>query len=366
MFRNCSFHGCDDNRDSSVFVPTRPIDLNTKDFRTEDGRRSKFLRRFYSGDFGATVFHGFSENENGDDSRRPFVTIYARIFKCGNDQIRSMEQRLFDTLEGKYTKSSLPKAMLFRLPRIYQPNQKRNKQIIPPPCIYTAIRDPISHFLSGYNELEVRQLGQYNNKTSASFPTEDKRAPYHLLVPYSSDSHELRKKRFQAFVEDVLLEEEVFTSNVVYSHFFPMSRILVALKKFNTSLSGYIPDLANLTSTWPEFMSSTCPNFPRPELIPKMPEEGQHASSKDRLKLYKAAKDVWAEAGPISRALCLLHLFDYACFDDLPGGIPLNPCQSVYLQYSKQIIKYGSRRKTYRHSTKTQPPPWSEKRVPGS
>ena len=236
VFSNCSFHGCNENRDSSVFVPTRPIDLNTKDFRTEDGRRSNFLRTFYSGEFGSTVFHGFNENENGDDSRQQFVTIYIRIYKCGNDQIISMEQKLFDTLEGKYTKSSLSKAMSVRLRRIYQPNQKRNKQIIPPPCIYTAIRDPISHFLSGYNEREVRQLGKYNNKSSTSFPIEDKRAPYHLLVPYSSDSHELRrkKKRFQAFVEDVLLEEEGFTFNVVYRHFFPMFRILVALKTFKT------------------------------------------------------------------------------------------------------------------------------------
>jgi len=105
-----------------------------------------------------------------------------------------------------------------------------------------------------------------------------------------------------------------------------MSRVLVSLKQYGQKLTGYIPDLANLTSIWPDFMSSRCPQFLDRDSIPTMRVDGQHDSSKDRLGLYRAAKDVWAEGDPISRSLCLVHAFDYACFDDLPGGIPVNPC----------------------------------------
>jgi hypothetical protein len=60
---------------------------------------------------------------------------------------------------------------------------------------------------------------------------------------------------------------------------------------------------------------------------------GVHDSSLDEMGFYRAAKDVWAEQGDIARALCILHSFDYACWDDLPDGIP-ELCQDVYSKES--------------------------------
>lgn len=296
-------------------------DNDPRPFSNKTYKPSVTQMQFFAGESGASIFEGV--NEKGEN----FSTIYVKIWKCGNNQIRWMERKLYKHLNGTYDMLQLPTAL--------------RKNLSSRPCIYTAVRDPISHFLSGYNEVEVRQLGEYNNKSADDWPVNSKPAPYHLSVPYSSESHELRKERFRKFVFDVLLEEPTFGSYKVYSHFFPMSRILVILKKFKKELTGYIPRLENITSTWPTFLSSTCENFPSIDVIPTMQMQGQHRSSKDRLGLYQAAKDVWNEGGPIARSLCILHAFDYACFEDLSKEIP-EICRDVYQDYADDIIEYAS------------------------
>jgi len=334
------------NLTNSTFTPTRPVDLE-KLVVLSDGKPSNLMSKFYAGDFGASIFHGM--NAEG----KPFVTLYAKIWKCGNNQIRWMEKKLFKHFNGTYDERPLWKVLSNYLPKIYDSHTNMT-----PACIYTAVRDPISHFLSGYNEVEVRQLGEYNNQSSSDFPSKAKPAPYHVFVPYSSESPMLRKKRFQAFVEDLLLEERVFSAHWIYSHFFSMSRILTILAKYSTKLTSYIPELNNITSTWPDFMANTCPNFPARDAIPKMTIQGQHRSSNDRLGLYEAAKEVWGEAGPISRSLCLIHAFDYACYKDLPDRIPIL-CQSVYQHHAETIIGYGKDHQLRYNKGENKTPPWA-------
>ncbi len=319
----------DDPRIAAELTDTKNTNTNTS------GGISKTQMKFFAGEFGSSsVFQGV--NEKGD----PFVTVYAKIWKCGNNQIRFMEKKLFKHLNGTYTDNLQLSHILGRFLRnIYESG---DDAIMPPPCIYTAIRDPISHFLSGYNEVEVRQLGEYNNQSHPDWPTHSKPAPYHRKYPYSNESSDLRRHRFEAFVEDLLLEEPTFGNNYVYSHFFAMSRILVILKKYNSGLTGYIPQLDNITATWPSFLSSECANFPSKESIPAMTKQGQHRSSRDRLGLYQAAKEVWQEEGPVARSLCLLHAFDYACFEDLPEKIP-SLCRSVYQDHAETIVRVGTK-----------------------
>ena len=325
-----------------------------KTFRSNDGGGgpTNTLTNFFVGDFGTSIYHRDATNPN-------LTTVYARIWKCGNNQIRWMEKKLWLNKQRQrhHNGTYIPEMPLWQAlgnylytknitDGTYTYNSKvattnKNTNNIAPPCIYTVIRDPISHFLSGFNEVEVRILGEYNNGTSEYNMKNEHLAPYHTAVPYSNSSSTIRRRRFSAFVEDLLQEEEAFSKHYMYSHFFSMSRILAVLAKYNLSLTGYIPSLENITSTWPAFISSTCPGAPPIDHIPKMTIQGQHRSSKDRLQLYKAAKDVWEEGGPIARSLCILHAFDYACYENLPDGIP-ELCIKVYTKHAQRIIEYGS------------------------
>jgi hypothetical protein len=325
-----------------------------KTFRNNDGGGgpTNTLTNFFVGDFGASIYHRDITSPN-------LTTVYARIWKCGNNQIRWMEKKLWLKKQRQHNGTYIPEMPLWQALGNYlytknetdgtytynstqaMTNTNTNTNNIAPPCIYTVIRDPISHFLSGFNEVEVRILGEYNNGTSEYNMKNEHLAPYHTAVPYSNSSATIRRRRFSAFVEDLLREEEAFSKHYVYSHFFSMSRILPVLAKYNLSLTGYIPTLENITSTWPAFISSTCPGAPPIDQIPKMTIQGQHRSSKDRLQLYKAAKDVWEEDGPIARSLCILHAFDYACYENLPDGIP-DLCIEVYKKHAQRIIEYGS------------------------
>ena len=46
--------------------------------------------------------YGQVKNESGDGLEREFITIYIKVWKCGNNQIRQMERQLFDNLQGEY------------------------------------------------------------------------------------------------------------------------------------------------------------------------------------------------------------------------------------------------------------------------
>ena len=303
------------------FLPTR----NETDVVTP----SPVVKRFFYGGGGATYLKG--RNENG----RKFRTMYLRIWKCANNQIEHMIDRLYIGMNG----TSIIHGEIWPLFKLARKLKRRTKA---PLCIHTAIRDPISHFLSGYNEAEYRIATDWKNDQDQ--PIEP--APYHFRVPHSKSSPVLRRKRFQALVEDLLLEEPNLKG--VYQHFFPMSRVLSALADYGLSLTGYNPTVENITSTWPQFMSSTCPGFLARDTIENMfrtgpPVElqnGGHKSSLDKHGFYEAAKEVWREGGPIARALCLLHAFDYACFEDLPEGIP-ELCRTVYREYSEEIVGLG-------------------------
>lgn len=285
---------------------------------------SEFVSKFYDGNFGASTY---------TDENKKLVTLYARIFKCGNNQIRNMEKKLWSDRRGIYNSTASMRDVLTR----HIPSQKSDLSLIRhtneerKPCIFTVIRDPISHFLSGYNEVEYRILNDVDLNRKPAL------APYNKISYSSSDQS--RKERFAQFVKDVIQEDSAFSDHYVYLHFMPMGRILPNLDRFNQSLTGYLPSLDNLTRTWPAFMAKTCPNVPPLEEMPEMGLAGQHGSSSDPLGVYHAAKEVWKDRGPIARAMCILHAFDYACWDALPGGIP-EFCQTVFGNniFSAEII----------------------------
>lgn len=235
----------------------------------------------------------------GDDDATTSTTsiVYIPIWKCANNQIRQWIRHTFHESN----------------PPSYLSSESSTKKV---PCLVTAIRDPISHFLSGYNEIEYRSVQKHHQNITGS------------------------KERFSQFVVHFLSNPSIM-KNSDYNHIFSMSKILPELARRNLTLTGYLPSLENLTSTWPAFVQERCLGGGSQQHHPKLPEmhlNGQHESSKDPYGTYQAAKEVWNAQGLVARVLCTLHSMDYACWKDLSGIPPL--CEEVYTSedFSKPIL----------------------------
>ena len=137
-------------------------------------RQDKIANLFYNQDaWGTFVYY---DDHASSDANPSFQSVYMRAWKCGNNQIFTMTRQMFVeskryngtfqvlTLEG--TDTALKKVGLLG---------KATSPMISP-CIYTTVRDPILHFLSGYNEVEFRTLEKEQ-------PFFEHVAPYHKDVP---------------------------------------------------------------------------------------------------------------------------------------------------------------------------------------
>jgi hypothetical protein len=242
------------------------------------------------------------------------LLTYLRIFKAGNNQITGFLNDFFKKQGGQVED------------RIKYQAVASKRALANATCAITAIRDPISHFLSGYNEVEFR-----NKKGPPA-------APYTRFVHGS-------KLRFEQFVADFLggvvtgenegrtpVQNLKFQTPEIdeWAHLYSMVGVLTQLALSGGKLVSYLPTISNLTNDFPKFLYNTCPGLPESLLDPKVMEvHGQHESSKDPSGTYNAAKAVWMDGGPMARALCAMHAMDYACWDQLPDGIP-NLCKDVF------------------------------------
>ncbi|OEU23385.1 hypothetical protein FRACYDRAFT_233558 [Fragilariopsis cylindrus CCMP1102] len=453
---------------------------NNNEHDNQKQNQHKFVNYFYKGGFGFTIYI----NENDPTN----TILYVPIWKCANDQIHSYLHKLYNRQSNGHirqhnniTSNSNATAMMALYDNdTYLENLKINdmkflfhKQVQQKmnsnnnnnnnsttlinddndndddennniftfnntnrskPCLFTVLRDPISHFLSGYNEVEFRLIEQTNDSPSKK---NSNLAPYTNLPPWARANDKSNNNngnvtittttindnttipmmqqqletRFIQFVQDVLEEHFSFYKNKFYKHFASMSRILPFLNDLNllhhhtsTSTSKnnnnwYLSNLNNLTETFPTFLLNTCPNIggrttstsimnddnsssnnnstskgtlmtttttrnsngddndnedvvvdpttataamdsistSSTTIMPNMEIKGLHKSSKDIYGTYQAAKNVWNSNSRVAKSLCILHSFDYACYDfssgsdssDSNSGIP-NICREVY------------------------------------
>jgi hypothetical protein len=238
--------------------------------------------------------------------------MYMRIYKCGNNQIMEWMNSALNC----YSKGDLIDSLTIWNNADVEETLKKSL------CIITAIRDPISHFLSAYNEIEYQWLANHSN-------FEDPKVKQKLIK--KGDLQYVQqmpgsKNRFERFVRE-FLDKPMGMSQGAFDHLDLMSRILPTLDQNGLSLTAYLPSLHNLTGAWPVFVSQTCTSDHHTTLR-SMELNAQHDSSKDPFGTYQAAQDVWDDQGAIAKALCILHAMDYACFD-LVDEVPLL-CQEVY------------------------------------
>lgn len=249
------------------------------------------------------------------------TTLFLGIWKCANDQIRFGTELLFQNQPGDF---------LMGKPEVDEESARRVLHSINNrSCIITAVRDPVSHFLAGYNEEESRCIVDSNPNcpTTQTHP--------HLYVRYQHGT----KQHFEQFVADFLGGWKPAGINHEHHHVYSMTGWLYKLAKSDLKLSAYLPTLSNLTETFPKFLVNSCTGVPKIIRNKSLQQVTRHASQADSFGFYKAAKEVWREEGPTARALCALHAIDYACFDDLPD-IP-NICKQVFVSVAFRNRVFG-------------------------
>jgi hypothetical protein len=323
---------------------------------------TQMVQTFYTGYYGGSHEGGASfYMKRNTEGRTTSSMMYLSIYKCGSDFIRQWLQNVFkkhkssdddDESSSVFIKDIHPRqAMALWQQQQQQEHQTMNTTNVstivssPPPCIVTAIRDPIHHFLSGYNEIEYRIVNHIIHSKSSS-----RRPPSFLDV--TNTTTEWKQERFKTFVRDILYRDFDDFKGLAPLHVFPMSRVLSALahdripsssegrKDDIFQLNAYLSSLDNLKTTWPTFLESACPDLP-PLISTRDPAGmGVHNSSVDELGFYQAAQQVWRveqqqqqqhQGDDVARALCVLHAMDYACWADLPDGIPAL-CRDVYAE----------------------------------
>eukprot|EP00581_Thalassiosira_minuscula_P000052 CAMPEP_0183747020 /NCGR_PEP_ID=MMETSP0737-20130205/67051_1 /TAXON_ID=385413 /ORGANISM="Thalassiosira miniscula, Strain CCMP1093" /LENGTH=447 /DNA_ID=CAMNT_0025982727 /DNA_START=154 /DNA_END=1497 /DNA_ORIENTATION=+ len=266
------------------------------------------IDHFMSGSSGGVAF-------NSKDNVDNFV--YLRVWKCGNDHIVfNLRETLPDEgSEFSNVKNGKRGTLFDSIPQ----NQLGQT------CIVTAVRDPIDHFMSGYNEMEFR-----DHERNVKY---DKR-----YAKYSNGT----ATRFEEFVVDFIDGELGAYGSI--KHTFSMTGILWYLDSlkehldgFSPELTGYLPSLADLDNKFPEFLGKTCNGLPDKATKEPFPLKTHHDSQADQFGFHTSARKVWNKNGPHARALCAIHAMDYACYDALP--VPPT-CKSVF--GSQKFVDYLS------------------------
>lgn len=251
--------------------------------------------------------------------------VYVAIWKAAHQTVMQWAKQRVKPLAGEYREVTRPEL------------QQILKDETTDPCIVTMIRDPVSHFLSGYNEIDTRIMQDEYNDQSARM----KNAPKALFHRY----HYGTKERFEQFVADILSQPYTLGWNgfraVEPAHFYSMSAVLWLLSQNgDAKMTNVLPSMQNLAQEWPKFAYNACPGALPESVAEPFHMPSHHESSKDKFGIYKAAKNVWSERGPTARALCVLHAIDYACWENVPDGIPVL-CREVFSSrhFVNQILK---------------------------
>lgn len=312
-----------------------------------------------------------TNTNNNEQLSHTHTLFYLPIWKCANIQIREYFLERFN---------------FQKIPPANQSTKQRK-------CMVTAIRDPISHFLAGYNEVEYRLkiyykyrnkiVGQGGGWTFGNIPIESrpKERLKQFLVDFLSCPFE---RGFKGVAEKYPMTLEL-------SHLYSMSGVLYNLDakskskseknrqndttttttatttasathtaeqpQFNTmSDFHYLPSLTNISTQWGPFVAEKCGesvlslsnnkndnDLMKSTFLNTSIIVGSNAHTSSTRKEYDAIKQAVMIAQEqeenaddlslsITKALCAPHLLDYACWKDLPDGVPTT-CMDLYASY---------------------------------
>eukprot|EP00951_Prasinocladus_malaysianus_P015804 scaffold121942_cov30-Prasinocladus_malaysianus.AAC.1 len=244
-------------------------------------KKSKdFWNGYHTEPQGGWTFH----DVNGTGKR----AAYLRLWKCANDQVRKYASKELSSL-GELTE--------------HHPD-KMADHLRDADCVLVVLRDPVSHFLSGYNEFDYRKTVEQELDLPGSWSR------------WRPGSQE----RFEAFLADLLGGPENIGWKGKYNmwyeikHVYPMTSALVQMVNAKVDPGNFVAIMLDEVQEFiPKALVDSCGISPHS--VAEMPRLGQHPSSSDPLRIYAAAKSVWLKKGKAARALCALVAMDYACYD---------------------------------------------------
>uniref|UniRef100_A0A7S1FPH5 Sulfotransferase domain-containing protein n=1 Tax=Corethron hystrix TaxID=216773 RepID=A0A7S1FPH5_9STRA len=268
--------------------------------------------------------------------------------KKESTESQDIQRKLISREESRFILKKLRKKQDIQRESFKIRNNERN-------CFVTAVRDPLEHFFAGYNEIEYRILFKpettylrlplvgkdggwtFGQMDYTAFPRNRLRQ---FLVDFLSCPHERSYKG---------MDYKFFPQVLEIQHVFSMSRVLFHLHMDHVDAVKdlhYLPTIENLTNTLGPFVAEKCGvGLLKEKKIPN--NLGMHGSS-DRPE-YKNYKNMHKEnlkdklSLQVVKALCAMHLMDYACWRDLPDGVP-KVCMDLYASYHERgIIPLGQK-----------------------
>ena len=222
---------------------------------------------FYSGDYWGAITYR--------ERNRPAV-VYIVVWKSASNFIHGRIHQLADSQPAaNFTKNLEIEDVV---------------ELLPDACFVTAVRDPIAHFISAYNEIEFRNLDWYDDWTARRGDNET----WYGRYPKATEG------RFTRFIAD-LLEERTekkmthFPSDMW--HVYPQSRILKRLADLdvfagngnpeNSTQNGLLHILnttSGIESKLDGFLHQSCPESFSDHSVAAERREKEKNQTKEKLR----------------------------------------------------------------------------------
>ena len=237
---------------------------------------------------------------------------YLRVFKNANNHMRCFGSALSEVIGQNWTKEvdALGNSVVKSLKNL--PSNET-------PVIFMLVRDPLSHFVSAFTEHVWRQSQVINETLSTSLPVDS-------------------PGFFQAYVERTLID--TFTKRTsmgsAFDHVWSQVAYFHHLNLIGVDAKNvHIEDISK-ASEIPMILANLFNLTDIPERFSVERSCGQHKTSQDPLNTTKAALEVLRDPrSPHTQAVCLLHVFDYAC---LPQYLDdENACLEVFLAHHERL-----------------------------